>query len=162
MKKLKKSAIATACVLALSLCVLFVTACGTVTLPAGDYTGTYTCSYTEDGKEVKLGFEAKFTVDENNVLWYLELTNPEGYSGSVGTLPWDQSKFKTQFDEKWTVDELMRLEVEVDENGVPVGTDCIDYSKTGHQDFLVCVGYEVPSAVAILAMQNAVIEAQAK
>lgn len=161
MKKLKRSAIAVACVLALSLCVLFVTACGAVTLPAGDYTGTYTCSYTEDGKEVKLGFVAKFTVDDNNKIWYLDLTNPEGYTGSVGLLPWDQGKFKTQFDGIWSVDDLMNIKVSVDEKGVPAGTDSIDYSKTG-KDMTICVGYEIPSAVAILAMQNAVTQAQAK
>lgn len=149
MKKIGRIVSITAIVLAIAVCAVFATACGSVTLPEGEYSGTYT--YTSDG--TTYGYTAAFTVDDNNTLWDVTFTAPEGATApGVGMLPWDISKFTEQFSSVWTVDDIMKVIVTV-ENNVPTGD--IDYSETG-KELTVNATYSVGNAAAILAMQNAV------
>ncbi len=159
MKQTKKIVVAALVALTLALCVVCAFGCGsTVTLPEGTYTGTYTCEYTV-GETSKWGYTAEFDVDENNYIWDLELTNPDGYSGSIGARPWDLSKFTEQFSGQITVDDLMKVSIKLNESGYPDGTDCI--TCEGAQVNALS-GFEANCAIAILAMQDAVNNALAE
>lgn len=168
MKKTKKFVAAVALALAVTLLAVTATACGNVTLDEGEYTGTYKCTTTVDGAVQYWGFTATFTVDKDNLIWDLAFTNPaadwEGapenatYQGSLGQRPWDPGKVAGQFSGKWTVSEFMSIKVAVDANGYPSGEDCI----TSNKDITVAVGFEPGTAIAILAVQNAVNTALGK
>ena len=150
MKKIGRIISIAALVLAVTAIAVVASACGGVTLPEGNYTGTFT--YTSEG--TLYGYTASFSVDENNVIWDTTFTAPENATApGYGMLPWDQSKFTEQFSEVWTVSDLMLIECALDESGVPTGD--IDYSSTG-MELTVNASYKVGCAAAILAMQNAV------
>lgn len=153
--------------LVLSLCAVsvFATGCGSAyNVKAGEYTGKYTCTYNDkDGNLVHAGYIVKFSVDEKGMLWTLTTSAPaadwEGAASdatyttpALGQRPWDGGKILGQFDDEWSVDDFMKIKVNVDKNGCPSGEKPIESDKT----LTVGVGYEVGTGIVILAVQNAI------
>lgn len=153
--------------LVLSLCAvsLFAVGCGNnsaATVKEGDYEGKYTCTYTDNGTEVHAGYVVKFSVDKDGKLWYFSTSAPaadwEGAAAdakyttpALGQRPWDSGKILGQFDGEWTVDDFLKIKVNVDANGCPTGEKPIESKK----ELTVGVGYEVGTGIVILAAQNA-------
>lgn len=137
---------------------VFAVACGGITLEEGKYSGTYKCSYTQNGQQQNVGCVATFEVDADGKIWNLALTAPakegdvEYKTPSLGQRPWDTGKILGQFSGEWTPADVMEIEVSLDANGVPNGADCIKSAKS----LTVSVGFEINMGVVILAMQNAI------
>lgn len=153
--------------LVLSLCAVsvFAVGCGNntaSTVKEGDYEGKYTCTYTENGNIVHAGVIVKFSVDKDGKLWYFSTSTPAAdWQGAtaddkyttpgLGMLPWDIGKVLNQFDGAWTVDDFLKIKVNVDSNGCPTGEKPIESEK----EITVCVGYEVGAGMFVLAAQSA-------
>lgn len=160
MKVLKRGLLVAVVLLALSFCLVGTTACGGVTLPAGTYEGSYTCTY-KVGETEKWGINVSFDVDDSNYIWNLTTTVPEGYSCPIGQRPWDAGKFTQQFSGIFTVEDVANMRVKLNEAGYPDGTDCVDTSSVANTtELLLLTGYEQNCAIAILAMQNAINNAK--
>ena len=156
MKKIKNSVLVAIAALVLVIGIIFAAGCGGTKLSAGTYEGTYTCEYTV-GETSKWGYTATITVNDDNVIWDVQLVAPEGYTGGIGGRPWDLSKFTQQFCGLFTVDDVANIKVNTNEAGYPVGPEYVESGK----DVLLLNGFEAPCAIAILAMQNAINEALA-
>ena len=151
----KKIIIATILALMIAAVSVLAVACGGgTTLEEGSYSGTYKCSYTADGETKYVGCKAAFDVDDANNIWDITVTALEAEgditytSPSLGQRPWDSGKILGQFSGAWTVDEFMKINVTIDANGVAK----IESSK----EITVGVGFELGTAVVILAVQNGI------
>lgn len=161
--KVKRFFVAILLALSVVFGTVFMAGCGGTKLEEGKYSGTYKCTYTENGAEVHAGYTVTFEVDGDNVLWNIETSAPAAdWSGAaegekyatpaLGQRPWDGGKILGQFSGIWTVDEFMSIEVAVDANGKPTGSGCITCDK----EVTVGVGFETGTGIVILAIQEGI------
>lgn len=158
-------------------CLLLMSACApAVSIPAGDYTGTYKCEFEKSvtttsslfGTTTRVynywGVTADFYVDDDGYIWDLVVTTPEAdeasngeaYYGTLSSTAWDAAKFTAQFSGVWTVADLMAVSVTVNSAGFPEETDCIQSER----DVTIIAGSESVCGLVFLAMQSAIEAAE--
>lgn len=157
MKTMCKRLVALA--LSAALLMLCLCGCGGKSYTAGDYSGSVLFEHEldVDGTTVTTwGANVTVTIDEDGVIWDVQAEAPEGATLSTQFL-WTahDGQFYSSITGQVTVDEIMAITVETEEDGFPVlYGDCSGIDTNG-VDITLLNTYEVSCALVILAMQDA-------
>lgn len=172
MKVLKKSL--TALVLSLSLLLMFALAsCGSYSLDAGTYTGSYKCHYEHDYTITTTGPNAgtqhlhgshwgavvSFEVDGHNTIWNVTVSAPaaDAESGNAEYVTYVNAGMSNVFLSQfggWTPTEIMNITVTTNSSGFPTEID-----GNGKQ-LTIAAGQTAQCGTVILAMQSAIEDAR--
>ncbi len=169
MKTMKKAALAAVLAFVLAACLALV-GCGSYSLEAGTYTGTYKCHYSYDYEIAGTGPNAgtvnkyhadhfgavvTFEVDSRGAIWDVASVAPEADAESnneeyhtyinAGM----SNVFLNQFG-GWTLAEIMAIDVKVNDKGFPTEIDA------GGKQMTIAAGQTPQCGIVILALQNAI------
>lgn len=155
-----------ALLLAAALLCGLLSGCGSKKLEAGDYTGSFSIHYpleTDTGSGSELvedwGANVTISIDEDGVIWNIVAEAPEGATMAPQAMAWTVygGKFTGSITGNYTCAQIMEITVDVDEDGFPVTNgDCSGIHLPEGVDITLLNDHEIPCAMIILAMQDAI------
>lgn len=167
MKK-KRNAVVALVLAAAFMCGLL-TGCGSgKKVEAGDYSGSVVFShpmeveYTSFGGTAveqvdQWGADVAISIDEDGVIWNIQVSAPEGATLALGMWEAHSGKFISSITGNYTCQQIMGIVVDVEDDGFPVlNGDCSGIHQPDGVTLTLLNDFEAACAMTILAIQDAV------
>lgn len=166
MKRIKQTIISMLLVTSVAASVLL-TGCSSKIEP-GDYSGSVRIEHameldSRDGTTETIdnwGCDVVINVDENGLIWDVEVTEPEDATVYTNAMGWTISggKFLGSMSGTCTIDQIMDIEIDTESDGFPVLNGDCSGIHTKNADITLLNDYEVSCALILIAMQDAISE----